>query len=489
MTGSDLYTVWNVDSSGNYTGNPIGAVSGASNALEALELNFHQDLNGDGLVGIPSTVIEAAGSTSLVLAGSSYFLNPVGGGTGPQIMFGGSIVTVGQLDGWAPIAAEASGSGYQIAWKMAGADLYTVWNTDGSGNYTDNPIGAVSGSAASLEMLETSFHQDLNGDGTIGAPSVTPSVGVIEALGATSLSLSGTTYLMNPVAGGTGPQVMFGGSVVVAGQLGGWAAIAAEAVGSGYQIAWKMAGADLYTVCNTDSGGNYVSNPIGAVPGGSASLETLETNFHQDLNGDGTIGIPSSSVVTASAQAAATANNADVVLTTPTFSGNLIGFGIAADQIELKGIAFAALQTHFDETNGLLSLSDGTNSVSLHFAGPLSQDSFHFAADGQGGILISGTATQALAGGTTAQPVSLQGHDSFVFAEHFGQVSIADFTLGTDKIIFSESVFADQSALQAAIHDDTGGNAVITDAALDTITIQHVSAAELLSHLSSFHLV
>jgi len=173
MAGADLYTVWNTDSSGAYTGNPFGAVSGSSSSLEALEPTFHQDLNGDGTTGIPTAVIEALGSTSLVQLGSTYYLNPVGGGTGPQIKFGGSVVSVGQLGGWNPIAAEISGGGYQIAWKMAGADLYTVWNTDSSGNYVGNAIGAVPGGTASLETLETSFHQDLNGDSTIGVPSHT----------------------------------------------------------------------------------------------------------------------------------------------------------------------------------------------------------------------------------------------------------------------------------------------------------------------------
>ncbi|GLH77367.1 hypothetical protein SSBR45G_22750 [Bradyrhizobium sp. SSBR45G] len=488
MTGADLYTVWNTDSSGNYTGNPIAAVSGSSTALELLEVNFHQDLNGDGTIGVPSMVIESAGSTSLVLSGSSYFLNPVGGGTGPQVKFGGSVVVAGQLSGWEAIGAEATADGYQVAWKMAGADLYVVWNTDTNGNYVGGATGAVSGSSASLEALETTFHQDLNGDGTIGIPSATQGGTVIETLGSTSLSLSGTTYLMAPVSGGSQVQVKFGGSVVVAGQLDGWAAIGAEATASGYQVAWKMAGADLYVVWNTDSSGNYVGGATGAVSGSSASLEALETSFHQDLNGDGTIGIPtSSSSAQASAQAATTASATDLVFTSPSFSGELIGFGGSAAQIDLKSVTFASLQAHFDETSGLLSLSDGTNSASLHFAGALSQDNFRFTADGQGGTLISGTA--APAAGAASSSVSLQGHDTFVFSEHFGQVSVSDFALGTDKIVFSESVFADQSALQAAIHDDAAGNAVITDAALDTITIQHVSTAELLSHLSSFHLV
>ena len=69
---------------------------------------------------------------------------------------------------WTPIGAEQTASGYEVAWKVTGADQYTVWNTDSSGNFISNTIGAVSGTSAALESLETSFHQDLNGDGVIG---------------------------------------------------------------------------------------------------------------------------------------------------------------------------------------------------------------------------------------------------------------------------------------------------------------------------------
>ncbi|GLH77366.1 hypothetical protein SSBR45G_22740 [Bradyrhizobium sp. SSBR45G] len=480
MAGADLYTVWNVDSSGNYTGNPIAALSGSDSALEALEPNLHQDLNGDGTIGIPTTVIEALGSTKLVQSGSSYYLNPVAGGTGPQISFGGSVVTVGQLGGWAPIGADVVGSGYQVAWKMAGADLYTVWNVDSGGHYTGNPIGALSGSNSALEALEPNLHQDLNGDGTIGIPTT-----VIEALGSTKLVQSGSSYYLNPVAGGTGPQISFGGSVVTVGQLGGWAPIGADVVGSGYQVAWKMAGADLYTVWNVDSSGNYTGNPIAALSGSNSTFEALETNFHQDLNGDGTIGVPAH--VTAGAQAMASAGGSDVILTlSGGFSGYLIGFGHTGDQIDLSGIDANSLQTHFNAANGLLSFSDGTSRASLHLLGPLSQDSFHFADDGQGGTMISGAVAPA---DGPAQSVSLAGHDSFVFAEHFGRVSIADFTPGSDTIVVSHDVFASQSALLASLHDDAAGNAVMTDAAQDTITLQHVTTADLLAHLSSFHIV
>ena len=74
----------------------------------------------------------------------------------------------GQFGAWAPIGAEQTASGYEVAWKVTGADQYTVWNTDSSGNYITNIVGAVSGTELALQSLEPSFHQDLNSDGQIG---------------------------------------------------------------------------------------------------------------------------------------------------------------------------------------------------------------------------------------------------------------------------------------------------------------------------------
>ena len=55
LPGSDQYTVWNTDMNGNVVSNGTGGiVSGASNALKSLEPSFQQDLNGDGVIGVPS---------------------------------------------------------------------------------------------------------------------------------------------------------------------------------------------------------------------------------------------------------------------------------------------------------------------------------------------------------------------------------------------------------------------------------------------------
>jgi hypothetical protein len=114
----------------------------------------------------PVTVIEAFGSTSLGQVTNQFFLYD-GGGYGPALKFNGAPVVAGQFGAWAAIAAEPIATGYEVAWKMAGADQYTVWTTDGSGNYTSN-TAVFSGASPTLEGLEPSFQQDLNGDGVIG---------------------------------------------------------------------------------------------------------------------------------------------------------------------------------------------------------------------------------------------------------------------------------------------------------------------------------
>ena len=96
-------------------------------------------------------------------------MNPVAGGTGPEVSYQGTPVTAGEFGVWSPLGAEATSTGYEVAWKNGSADQYTVWQTDGSGNYLSDS-GFVNGTSATLETAETSFHQDLNGDGTSGVP-------------------------------------------------------------------------------------------------------------------------------------------------------------------------------------------------------------------------------------------------------------------------------------------------------------------------------
>jgi serralysin len=152
--------------------------SSTSQQLTAVDLKQMVALGFHMAPPLATTVIEAFGSTSLVEVGSNYFLNSTSGGTGPELKFGnGAPYAAGQAGTWSPIGAEQTSTGYEVAWKAAGADQYSAWSTDGNGTYISNIIGVVSGTSATLETLETSFHQDLNGDGTIGVPARTNPAG------------------------------------------------------------------------------------------------------------------------------------------------------------------------------------------------------------------------------------------------------------------------------------------------------------------------
>ena len=284
VSGADQYTVWSTDSQGNYLANIIGVVSGSNAFLQALESSFAQDLNGNGQIGLAPRVVEANGATRLTEMGGSVYLYD-GAGAGPSLKRDGVEYQVGAYGDWAAIGAERTAGGYQVVWKVSGADQYTVWSTDSQGNYLANIIGVVSGSNAFLQALESSFAQDLNGNGQIGlAPRV------VEANGATRLTeMGGSVYLYD--GAGAGPSLKRDGVEYQVGAYGDWAAIGAERTAGGYQVVWKVSGADQYTVWSTDSQGNYLANIIGVVSGSNAFLQALESSFAQDLNGNGQIGL------------------------------------------------------------------------------------------------------------------------------------------------------------------------------------------------------
>ena len=340
-----------------------------------------------------------------------------------------------------------------------------------------------------------------------------PAATVIEAFGSTSLVEVGSNFYLDSISSGSGPKLKYAGAAFVAGQIGAWAPIGAEQTATGFEVAWKVTGADQYSVWNTDSSGNYTSNAIGVVSGTSNALESFETSFH---HGDGVNGVPPSPTSATLATAGASSDSVTftgspsiLTLETPSaLSGHIVGFTgdgtlAGSDQIDLPGMNYSTLHSSYASSTGVLDLNDGTSTADLQFVGNYSQDSFKFAGDGSGGLVVYAlTAGQPIPAGAGAgaaatqvaaiSPVNVSvaaGQDTFVFAPNFAQVTIANFKPATDTIQISHSVFANVSSLLAATHDDAHGNSVISDAAHDTITIQNVTTAQLLAHQSDFHFV
>jgi hypothetical protein len=535
--GSDQYTVWTTDLSGNYLSN-TPPVSGTSYTLESLETIFHHDLNGDGVIGPVTTVIETDGSNSLTQVANQYFLDS--SGSGPALKDAGAAVVAGQFGAWTPIAMEPVGGGYEVVWKLMGSDQYTVWTTDLSGNYLSN-TPPVSGTSYTIESLETTFHHDLNGDGMIG-----PTTTVIEADGSNSLTQVANEYFL--YGSGSGPSLKYNGAAVTAGQFGTWTPIAMEPVAGGYEVVWKVMGADQYTVWTTDSSGNFLSD-IPQVSGSSYAIESLETTFHHDLNGDSHIGLVVGTGATLEVPGAESGSvlfagwTGTLQLDTPAaFTGSMSDFTgngtlSGSDHIDLTTLAFSSLvqaDSTYNTSTDVLQVSNGTTVDDLQFLGIYTQANFKFASDGHGGTIVydppaiditdnrtitggadlngsqitveSGAAltlnnvnapsatitnngTVSVTNNSTVNLTAGPGQDNFVFAPNFGQATISHFTLGTDTLQIDHTLFAGMNALLASLHDDGHGDAVITDAAHDTITLQNVTTAQLLAHQDAFHLV
>ena len=347
------FTIWNTDSSGHYLSN-IGVVSGNSATLESLETGFHQDLNGDGVIGIPAVTIEFFGSTNLDQVGNNYFLNPAAGGIGPELQYAGAAVVVGQLSPWSLVGAEQTAGGYEVAWKSG--TQFTIWNTDSSGHYLSN-IGVVSGNSATLESLEMSFHQDLNGDGVIGGLSATAPASAIAFSSATENSNNIVT--LKGVADANSQIKLYDGTssqgTVTTAADGTWSFTTPSAVSNTVHT---------FTAQQVDDTGHVVASSGNAIFGSKGS-DTLVSSAGDDLLvGNG---------------------NSDTFVFAANFGHDVIrDFSTANDTVQFsKSIFdnFASVLAHASQVSNDVVISSGADSLTLKNTklGALDSHDFHFA--------------------------------------------------------------------------------------------------------------
>ena len=158
-----------------------------------------------------------------------------------------------------------------------------------------------------------------------------------------------------------------------------------------------------------------------------------------------------------------------------TFTGEIFGFTgngqlSGSDQIDLKGINFNTV--HDSYTNGVLTVTDGTDSVNLSFSGSYVLGNFKFASDGSGGTMVyDPPVPNSSASGTSATVATDHGNDAFVFHPNLG-ANATNHAFETNTGFFDHAAF-DVPALTAAhdLHES-----LIAVAAHDWITF-HASAA------------
>ncbi len=423
--GADTYTVWDTDANGNLTTIALGTTSGSNPALEALEVSFQQDLNGDHVIGVPATVIELAGSTSLIKSGGDYFL----GTSGPTLKYAGAVVTDSTFPGLTPIGTEATATGFEVVLHDTAAAQYDIWLTDTNGNINAIVANNLPGNSPQLESLETTFQQDLNGDHIIGVPPT-----VIELAGSTSLIKSGGDYFL----GTSGPTLKYAGAVVTDSTFPGLTPIGTEATASGFEVVLHDTAAAQYDIWLTDTNGNINAIVANNLPGNSLQLESLETTFQQDLNGDHTIGVPATVIELAGSTSliesggdyflgtsGPTLKYAGAVVTDGTFPG-LTPIGTEATatgfEVVLHDTAAAQYDIWLTDTNGNINAIVANNLPGNSLQLESLETTFQQDLNGDHIIGVPGHTSPSAQVASIAPPApaSFTGSDAFAFRPDLG---------------------------------------------------------------------
>ena len=177
--------------------------SGTSRGVEGLEPTFGQDLNGDGVIGRHQTGAPDRWDDQPHACRRSNVLSvDTSTGSGPSLKFGGADV-IAVWRPWHPSGRCRRPPATTLPGRQATVSLRL--GTDNNGNYVSNLIAVAPATSPVLEGLETTFGQDLNGDGVTGI-NVTKQL--IQTDGSTSLALVGgqNYYLFNSTTG-SGPSL------------------------------------------------------------------------------------------------------------------------------------------------------------------------------------------------------------------------------------------------------------------------------------------
>jgi len=103
-------------------------------------------------------------------------------------------------------------------------------------------------------------------------------------------------------------------------------------------------------------------------------------------------------------------------------------------------------------------------------------------------IVLGGNGPDVLIGGPGDTLTGGNSPDTFLFRPHFGANTITDFDIRNDVVQLDRSIFSGPNDVASHIADSAAG-AVLSDGLGDAITFTGVTAAQLTSHLSDFHLV
>ncbi|MFG3591858.1 Ig-like domain-containing protein [Bradyrhizobium sp. RDI18] len=244
---------------------------------------------------------------------------------------------------------------------MANSDQYTVWNTDINGNVVSNATGGfVSGTSNALRSLEPSFHQDLNGDGAIGASSAGAPISSV-ALSTMYKNWSDIVTIKG-VADANSQIKLYDGNTsigkVTAAADGTWSFQTSSAVSDTVHT---------YTAKQIDSTGQVVGTSGSAILGSTASNTLKSTSGNDILVGGG---------------------QSDTFVFAANFGRDVIkdfaASGTVQDTIQFSKTvfdSFASVLSHASQVGQDIVISTGSDTLTLKNTklGALNSHDFHFA--------------------------------------------------------------------------------------------------------------
>ncbi len=404
---------------------------------------------------------------------------------GAPVLVGDSVVNTNQVKVSGTAEANSTITVYDgnsvVGTATAGSN--GAWNfTTGALNTGSHVLTATASDAAG----NTSGHSQAL-DPVIGGGSTTPPTA---PSGLTGVVDVGTNYFL----GSTGPELKYHGAAVASGQFQDWIPISSVHLDSGgYDVAWKNSSGQ-FTFWTTDSQGNFQYYPTHgvALAANSTTVESYETIFHQDLNGDHTIGVPGNPSSPSTPSTPGSSASIGVTSLTDSSSGlvTIKGTADASSQVKLFDgtTALGTVKAAADGTWSYTSSSAVSDTVHTYTAQQLDSSGHVTATSGNAILGSSGANTLTSTGGNNL--FTGNGHpDTFVFAANFGKDTITDFNAnsssrGHDVIQFSKSVF-DSFADVLAHATQSGQNVVIADSAGDSLTLKNVNLSALDRH--DFH--
>src|SRR3984957_1844012 len=365
----------------------VSVLGGSIGVVEASTVGSHIDLSGSTIAGgkvkiaAGATIDTLPGGPGGVIADSLSFDNAgtllVNNGT--TLLLGSGVDNTGTID--------VNGDGAATSLEIEN-DVFLTGT--GKVTLTGNAALISNGSPAALVNVSNT----ISGNGVIGDSNLTfdnDPKGLVDATGNGNLEIEGSTNNEGTMENtGTGALIFFnGGSMTNSGTIennteAGVVTIADPIENNGTLRA---------------SAGNF---DIGGALSGTGSLLISGSG---EMNLEGNAGITQN--VTFAAGATGTLEFQASATTTPTaiYDGVISGFG-AADAIDLFGLSYipgssTVVSKVFSAGDTTLTVTNGTDTVALKFAGNLTGHTFVLGDDGSGKTRITDPVGKIASGATT----------------------------------------------------------------------------------------